>query len=365
MTAKKQEAPSAKIHTTLYRAHRPFIFDDIRGQDHIVNVLRAQVDNNKIAHAYLFAGTRGTGKTSIARIFARAVGTTEKDLYEMDAASNRGVDDVRELRDGVHTVPFDSRYKVYIIDEAHMLTKEAWNALLKTLEEPPAHVVFIFATTEIEKVPDTIISRCEVHQFKTPSQAVIADVVTTVAHKEGWKLEKSAADLVGMLAEGSFRDALGVLQKVLSVSKDKVVNIAEVEEVTGAPRGIIIAEILEALAARDSATALKGVEDVARTGGDARTLIRLLLKHVRAIIMVRVAKQVSQELHLSEEFSEGDWKRIETLAADIKGGITSGTLKVLLDADAETVWASMPYMPLELAIITQAEKEQQQHKMAL
>lgn len=359
MSPKSQEPPVAsKSHTTLYRAHRPVTFDDVRGQDHIVKVLTAQVKNGKLAHAYLFAGTRGTGKTSIARIFARAIGTTDKDLYEMDAASNRGVDDVRELRDGVHTVPFDSKYKVYIIDEAHMLTKEAWNALLKTLEEPPAHVVFIFATTELEKVPDTILSRCEPHQFKTPSQDVIADVVTAVAKKEGWTLEKSAADLIGMLAEGSFRDSLGVLQKVLSVSKDTVVNVAEVEEVTGAPRGIIIAEILQALAARDSATAIKGIEDVSRTGGDARMLIRLLLKHVRAIVMLRVAKGVAQELHLSDEFSEADWKRIEALAADHKNGITSGTLKMLLDADVETVWASVPYMPLELAIMAQAEKEQ-------
>lgn len=140
----------------LYRKYRPQKFKDVVGQDHVVKVLQGAIDLGNISHAYLFSGSRGTGKTSIARIFAKEIGTTPNDLYEIDAASNRGIDDIREIRDGVSTLPFESKYKVYIIDEVHMLTKEAFNALLKTLEEPPAHAVFILATTELDKLPEWV-----------------------------------------------------------------------------------------------------------------------------------------------------------------------------------------------------------------
>jgi DNA polymerase-3 subunit gamma/tau len=157
----------------LYRAYRPSVFDEVRGQESVVSVLEAAVKKGEIAHAYLFAGGRGTGKTSMARILARAVGTSEKDMYEMDAASNRGIDEIRELREGVATHPFESNYKFYIIDEAHALTKDAWGALLKTLEEPPAHVVFVLATTELDRVPETIRSRCQVFRFSKPSHEIL------------------------------------------------------------------------------------------------------------------------------------------------------------------------------------------------
>jgi DNA polymerase-3 subunit gamma/tau len=170
-------------HRALYRKYRPQTFAEVRGQDQVVKVLQGALSQNHIGHAYLFAGGRGTGKTSVARIFARAVGVGDTDLYELDAASNRGIDDVRTLREAVNTLPFSSPYKVYIIDEVHMLTKEAFNALLKTLEEPPAHVIFILATTEMEKLPDTIVSRCEVHQFKQPSRAMLKEQVIDVAKK--------------------------------------------------------------------------------------------------------------------------------------------------------------------------------------
>lgn len=170
---------------TLYRKYRSKDFSEIKGQDHITSVLSQGITKGSLAHAYLFAGTRGTGKTSVARILATMLGTTERDLYELDAASNRGIDDVRALREEVHTLPFESKYKVYIVDEAHMLTKDAFNALLKTLEEPPAHVIFVLATTELEKLPETIISRCEVHTFKSPLRHVLRDHMIDVAKHEG------------------------------------------------------------------------------------------------------------------------------------------------------------------------------------
>lgn len=201
-------------HEALYRAYRPQKFADVAGQDHIVDALSAQVKGGTVAHAYLFSGSRGLGKTSIARIFAREVGATEKDIYEIDAASHTGVDHVRELIDGVYTLPFESPYKVYILDEAHMLSKGAWNALLKTLEEPPAHVIFILATTELGKVPETVLSRCQVYEFKKPTREGVVRLVTRIAKKEGYELEAGVADLVALLCEGSYRDALSVLEKI-------------------------------------------------------------------------------------------------------------------------------------------------------
>src|SRR6185312_16293063 len=176
---------SERAPLSLYRKYRPHEFKDVRGQEAVVSVLEAAIKNKKIAHAYLFAGGRGTGKTSMARILARALETSEEDIYEMDAASNRGIDEIRQLRDGVSTLPFESTYKFYIIDEAHALTKDAWGALLKTLEEPPSHVIFVLATTELEKVPETIISRCQVFQFKKPPHEALKSLALDVAKKEG------------------------------------------------------------------------------------------------------------------------------------------------------------------------------------
>src|SRR5574343_652540 len=171
----------------LYRKYRPQSFKEVLGQDHIVKVLESSIESNKVSHAYLFVGSRGTGKTSVARIFARDIGVSENDMYEIDAASNRGIEDIRELRDGVRVLPFDSKYKVYIIDEVHMLSKDAWGALLKTLEEPPKHVIFILATTELHKVPDTIISRCQVFTFKKATNVICRKMLSEVASKEGYE----------------------------------------------------------------------------------------------------------------------------------------------------------------------------------
>lgn len=337
-----------ETHVALYRAHRPQTFAEVRGQSHIVDVLKAAIKNKSFTHAYLFVGTRGTGKTSVARIFARELGVSEKDLYEIDAASNRGIDDVRELRDGVHMLPFESPYKLYLIDEAHMLTKEAWNALLKTLEEPPAHAIFILATTEAHKVPDTIRSRCEAYYFKQPSRKLLAETIADVAKKEGYKLETGAADLVATLAEGSFRDALGILQKVLTISKDKTVDVAEVERVTAAPSGKAVFTLAEALAHGKRDKALAAVRAALDNDIDARLLMKLLIQRVRAMLLLREAPSTAKLMQ--REFTDEEFVALEKLAKE-SSHITTATLRALLEAYETSAYAVLPHLPLELAVI--------------
>lgn len=335
-------------HTTLYRQYRPGSFDEARrGQPSVVTVLEKAVKNKKIAHAYLFAGGRGTGKTSIARILARKIGVTDKDLYEIDAASNRGIDDIRQLREGVYAMPFESPYKLYLIDEAHMLTKEAWNALLKTIEEPPPHAIFILATTDRDRVPETIQSRCEVYVFKQPSRAMLAEHVAEVAKSEGYTLEKSAAQLIALLAEGSFRDALSILQKVLAVSKDKKVDVSEVEVVAGAPRGDMVRTMLSALVRKDASEALRVVQEAAAGNMDARVLCKLLIHRMRIVLLARFAPELSEEM--SRELTEADLDLVQELSKE--RSINSDMLRVLLEAYSQMAYAALPYLPLELAVI--------------
>src|SRR3989344_2774966 len=222
-------------HQSLYRAYRPQTFDEVAGQEQVTKPLEEAAKAKKAGHAYLFAGSRGLGKTTVARILARELGCSERDLVEVDAASNNSVEDIRALTEGAYTLPFESPYKVYILDEVHMLSKSAWNAFLKTLEEPPAHAIFILATPELDRVPETVQSRCQVFEFKKPSRQGLAELARAVAKKEGATLERDAAELIALLAEGSYRDALSILQKVLASSSDNRLTREEVEKTTGAP----------------------------------------------------------------------------------------------------------------------------------
>ncbi len=333
----------------LYRKYRPSGFTEVLGQEHIVETLKGAIAQGHVAHAYLFAGSRGTGKTSLARILAREIGCTDKDLYEIDAASHTGVDDIREIREGVATLPFESPYKVYIIDETHMLSKAAFNALLKTLEEPPKHVVFILATTEAEKLPETIVSRCQTFTFRKPSRAVLTKMIGRVAKAEGFTLEPAAGDLVALLADGSFRDAHGILQKVMGASKDKKVSLAEVEIVTGAPRGALVNNILTALGAGDIATALGGVRKAADANTDVKVLIALLLEKMRAVLLLKFAPDMRKDV--LAQFTDEDAVFLEKCAAEKGSRINSAALVALLDAYAATGRSAVPQLPLEIALI--------------
>ncbi len=333
----------------LYRKYRPQTFAEVRDQDHVVAVLKGAIEKKQIPHALLFSGTRGTGKTTLARIFAREIGTAAVDLYEIDAASNRGIDDIRELKEAVHTVPYESSYKVYIIDEVHMLTKEAFNALLKTLEEPPAHVVFILATTEEEKLLDTILSRCQVFRFRSPSRAVLAKTVTDIAKQEGFTLDAAAVDLIAVAADGSFRDALGITQKVIMASGDRVGAADEVAEIIGAPKTEALRTILSALALKQTDVALGAIQTAASAHVDMRLFSRLLLEHLRAVILLR--HQPGEAETLLAPFSEDTKSLITTLAKATPSPLNSHLLLRFITATEAVSHCPVPHLPLEVAVV--------------
>lgn len=334
---------------TLYRKYRPQSFDEVIGQDAVVATLKGALQNDSIAHAYLFSGSRGTGKTSIARIFAREIGSSDNDTYEIDAASNRGVDDIRALRDAVHTLPFDSKYKVYIVDEVHMLTKEAFNAILKTLEEPPKHVIFILATTEEEKLPETIVSRCQSFRFKRPSHATLQKLVETVSKKEGYRLEPSSSDLIALLGDGSFRDTLGTLQKVIAASTDKKITPEEVEVTLGAPSTRMVNHFILAITERDFAKGAQVLAEASETIGDMKIFLDLVVRKVRFVLILRFAAAMKAEVR--ENSSEEDFVFLEKLAKEAVKTLASKELVALLGAYADLRTAAIPTLPLELALL--------------
>lgn len=333
----------------LYRKYRPGSFADVRGQEPVVVALRGAVEKGQIPHALLFEGPRGIGKTSVARIFARAIGTTDIDTYEIDAASNRGIDDVRALREAVLTLPYESTFKVYIIDEVHMLTKEAFNALLKTLEEPPSHVVFILATTESDKLLPTITSRCQVYKFKAPSRAILRDVILDVAKEEGFKLSPDGADLIALAADGSFRDALGVTQKVITASPDTKANADEVATIVGAPKSSLLTDVILGIHERMPERALRALREAGDASVDMKLFARLLLERMRAVMLLR--NSPSDAATFLEHFTPDDAESLRTVAKDPKTPINSKTLLRFIEATELIGRNFIPQLPLELAVM--------------
>ncbi|MFA5675389.1 MAG: DNA polymerase III subunit gamma/tau [Christensenellales bacterium] len=289
-------------YRALYRTWRPARFDEVSGQPHIVKVLTGQIENNRIAHAYLFSGPRGTGKTSLAKIFARAVNCVSRqgaepcgkcgvcaqarddssiDIVEIDAASNNGVDSVRDLRDRVNLLPAAGKYKVYIIDEVHMLSKGAFNALLKTLEEPPSHVIFILATTEPHKLPPTILSRCQRFDFRRISAEDIAARLKNVAEAEGCPFESDALFAIARAAEGGMRDALSILDQCMSFGE---VNAANVAAALGSGDLEHVRLLIRAIAEYDEKKALERLSALLWSGADTHALIKSLADAVRRMM---------------------------------------------------------------------------------
>ena len=340
----------------LYRKYRPKNFREVLGQDHIVKVLESSVDTNKVSHAYLFVGSRGTGKTTVARIFAAEIGVSANDMYEIDAASNRGIEDIKELREGARVLPFDSKFKVYIIDEVHMLSKDAWGALLRILEEPPKHVIFILATTEFHKVPETIISRCQVFTFKKPTEAVLRNLLGSVAEKEEFELDAGSAELLAILADGSFRDALGELQKILNFSKNKKIKREDVEKLTGAPKTALVNDYISAIAENNLEKGISAVRAAAETNLDMKLYFKLIIQKFRAAIILRYAPKLKNKM--TGDLGEADLKFLEGLVKEDKDGmLRSQALATLLGSYQDMDNAFIAELPLELALVRIISKE--------
>lgn len=360
--AQSKPTSPAKPHLSLYRKYRPHTFADVVGQDHIVDVLKQSVEKGTIGHAYLFCGSRGTGKTSIARIFARALGTTANDLYEIDAASNTSVDDIRELSEAVHTVPLESKYKVYILDEVHMLSKAAFNAFLKTLEEPPKHVIFILATTETEKLPETIVSRCEVYNFKKPTAEMLKGHVAKIAKHEGVEIEGAAAELVALLGDGSFRDTLSTLQKVMSYgganggAGDSVksatsaakITLEQVEQITGAPKAVVVSDFVKGLVTKDASLALTALGTAGRENLDMKVFAKLAMTRLRYMLMRTIAEKEASLL--ASDLSASDVVLFDGLVKQVTGQQIAGVLRKMLEVYHSIGKTYVQSLPLELVV---------------
>jgi DNA polymerase-3 subunit gamma/tau len=361
----------ASAPASLYRRHRPRTFDDVVGQDHVVRTLRNAIGQGKVHHAYLFVGSRGTGKTSMAKILAASLncvqgptvtpcgecescvaiaGATSLDVIEMDAASNNSVDDIRDLRERVSFAPVSGRHKVYILDEAHMLSTAAWNAFLKTLEEPPPHTIFVLATTEANKVLPTVVDRCHRFDFARPSVPQIAAVVRRVADAEDIQIGDEAAALVARAATGSFRDALGTLEQLVAYS-GRSIALEDVLAVLGAADADLVFGAVDAVAAGDARSALLASARLAESGRDLGRFFGDLEAHARALMVVQALGEVPAELRVTPEQDERLAAQAKAVApADVVRllDMIAAALRALKDgADART--------QLELALVKAAE----------
>jgi len=363
-----------------YRKYRPQVFKEVVGQRHVVQTLINAVSSGMISHAYLFAGPRGSGKTTIARLLAKAVncefrkeGEAEPcnrclackeinegraiDLIEIDAASNRGIDEIRELKEGIRFAPTRLKYKVFIIDEAHQLSKDAANALLKTLEEPPSHAIFILATTEIHKMIPTIISRCQRFDFKKLTLEEIVQKLEWIVKKEKIKIEKEALQLIGLNCEGSVRDAEAILDQVftfLGDRKEGVIKKEDVKEILGIVDTSVISEFVDYIIERKEKEAIEFLEKIWERGKDPYQFIKKLVEYLREGLILKINPDLKNSLlsHLTKEEQE----KIKSQVDKIDERLLRYSLKVFLEAENKMKYSPIPQLPLELATIEVLKK---------
>ena len=351
-------------YVVLARKWRPQLFREVMGQEHVTKTLQNAISANRIAHAYLFSGPRGVGKTSVARIFAKAVNCREGlrpepcekcatckeissgrsiDVIEIDAASNRGIDDIRELRESVKFAPVSGRYKVYIIDEAHMLTIEAFNALLKTLEEPPKHVIFILATTEPHKIPATILSRCQRFDFRMLICKEIIDRLEELTKAENLSVDDEALSLIAESADGSMRDAESILDQLLSFSGGEI-RAEEVSKLLGFGAHHLLEQLVENILQSDSAKSLKSLHVLANQGADLNQCLKKLISYFRDLMMYKINPDL---IDLSEA-------RLQQLAKQSEGVSIDKFMKIariLTQTESDIKQLGYERLNLELALI--------------
>jgi DNA polymerase-3 subunit gamma/tau len=353
--------------TALYRKYRPQDFSEVVGQEHVVRTLRNAIERDEVRQAYLFAGPRGTGKTSMARILAKSLncahgpttspdGTchacvsiasgTSLDVIEMDAASQRGIDDIREIRERVVLQPAEGRYKVYILDEAHQLTDAAWNALLKLIEEPPPHLVFVFCTTELAKVLQTVRSRCQTFAFQRPRLAELVVLLRRVCEGEGIDAPDAALALIARSARGSFRDAVSTLDQ-LTAATEKQITVQSVLQLVGAVEEDSLFRLCDTVVDRDTAGALVFIEELAEQGQDLGRLVTDLLEHLRHLLLVQHLGHVPDSLPLTEETRE----RLREQANQLPEPTVLRLIDLLAMAVEDMRQGGDPRLPLELALV--------------
>lgn len=363
------------MNLVLYRKYRPQTFGEIVGQEHVIQTLTNAIAGEMISHAYLFGGPRGTGKTTIARIFAKAVNCQNRkagesepcnkchscleitegrslDLLEIDAASHRGIDEIRELKEGIRFSPTKSKYKVFIIDESHQLTKEAANALLKTLEEPPSHAIFVLATTEIHKMIPTIISRCQRFDFRKLTVPEIIKRLETICKKEDVKIEKAALELIALNAAGAIRDAESLLDQALTFSNTlkRDLKKEDIKSLLGLVEVEMASGFTEFICQKNAAGAINFLNEIADKGSDLPEFSKSLINYLRQALILKVMG-VENKNSLIVGLTEEEFQKLKNQSAVFKEEEWRNIINLFLDAENKMKYSPIPQLPLELAIV--------------
>jgi DNA polymerase III subunit gamma/tau len=365
-------------NVVLYRKYRPQAFSEVIGQEHVVQTLTNSIKGNNISHAYLFSGPRGSGKTTIARLFAKAIncekpkngfepcnncsscleitGSKSMDFIEIDAASHRGIDDIKELREGLKFAPVKSKYKIFIIDECHQLSKDASNALLKTLEEPPAHAIFLLATTESHKMIPTILSRCQKFDFKRLQVPEIIKKLEFISKKENVKFDDSALSLIALNSRGSFRDAESLLDECLSFSGDRgLIKTEDIKELLGIVEVGEISKFVDFLIAKNTKDAVLFIDFILENGVDLQEFTKTLVFYLRQQLLLKINPSF---LNLQNSgLSNDDLEKMKVQTADLTQKDLQNMLEHFIDAENKIKYATIAQLPLELAIITIIHQE--------